>query len=241
MQGLLATLPFSNIPKQMKIKFIYFIVLWLTAFLVKTGISTTYSARELLVCWQLDYKKHCRVLPGSYCKVHDKLVPENTMVWQTHKGIALSLTGNIQGSMKFYCTNPGRVLKHCSFTLMPMPDQAIKRVNAIGAQEGQGHAFQFLNQSQDPYGWTDKVPQDDPDFQGLLDNKEEEAVYPDISAELPGVELEEDKGAYQTITNEPKDKFRDMAAVMLDNAGINPEARLCRLLRMQGNAPAQEV
>ena len=28
-QGLLATLPFSNIPKRMKIEFIYFIVLWL--------------------------------------------------------------------------------------------------------------------------------------------------------------------------------------------------------------------
>jgi hypothetical protein len=46
MQGLLATLPFSNIPKQMKIKFIYFIVLRLNAFPVKTGILTI-----LLICW----------------------------------------------------------------------------------------------------------------------------------------------------------------------------------------------
>ncbi len=102
----------------------------------------------------------------------------------------------------------------------------IKHVNAIEAQEGQGRAFQFLNQSQDPYKWTDEVPEDDPDFQGLLDNKEEEAIYPDISAELPGVELEEDKGAYQTVTDEPEDKFRDMAAVALDNAGIDPNAQL---------------
>jgi hypothetical protein len=57
MQGLLATLPFSNIPKQMKIEFIYLIVLWLNAFLVKTGILTTYSLRELLIRWQLDYKE----------------------------------------------------------------------------------------------------------------------------------------------------------------------------------------
>ncbi len=27
-----------------------------------------------------------------------------------------------------------------------------------------------------------EVPKDNPDFQGLLDNEEEEAIYPDISA-----------------------------------------------------------
>jgi hypothetical protein len=192
-QGLLATLPFSNIPKGMKIDFTYFTVLGLNALPVKTGILTTYSPRELLVCWRMDYKKHCWVLPGLYCEVHDEPVPTNTMVWRTHEGIALGPTGNIQGSMKFYCINTGQVLKHCSFMPMPMPDWVIKRFNAIRAQEGQGRAFQFLNQSQDPYGWTEEVPKDDPDFQGLLDNKEEEAIYPDISAELPGVELEEDK------------------------------------------------
>jgi hypothetical protein len=36
MQGLLATLPFSNLPKQMKIDFVYFMVLWLNAFPAKT-------------------------------------------------------------------------------------------------------------------------------------------------------------------------------------------------------------
>ncbi len=40
------------------------------------------------------------------------------------------------------------------------------------------------------------------------------------------MKLEEDKGAYQTVTNKPEDKFRDMAAVALDNAGINPDAQL---------------
>jgi hypothetical protein len=64
-RGLIRTLPFCYIPRRMKIEFIYFIVLWLNAFPVKTGVSATYSLRELLVRWQLDYKKHCRVLPGT--------------------------------------------------------------------------------------------------------------------------------------------------------------------------------
>jgi hypothetical protein len=37
--GLLATLPFSRVPKRMKIEFVYFVILWLNAFPVKSGIS----------------------------------------------------------------------------------------------------------------------------------------------------------------------------------------------------------
>jgi hypothetical protein len=58
MRGIMTTLPFTHIPWRMKIEFVYFTVLWLNAFLVKMGISSTYLPREILVCWQLDYKKH---------------------------------------------------------------------------------------------------------------------------------------------------------------------------------------
>jgi hypothetical protein len=68
----------------------------------------------------------------------------------------------------------------------------IKRVNQIGAKKKQGQTFRFLNQRAEPYEWTDKVPEDDSEFQGLLD-KEETAPYPDISAEPPGVELESEE------------------------------------------------
>jgi hypothetical protein len=63
-QGLLATLPFQHIPRRMKIEFIYFMVLWLNAFPVKDGILGAYSPQELLVRWQMDYSKHCRVCRG---------------------------------------------------------------------------------------------------------------------------------------------------------------------------------
>jgi hypothetical protein len=54
-RGLLATLLFLHVPKRMKIEFVYFIVLWLNAFPVKTRISAVYLPRELPVrCW-LDY------------------------------------------------------------------------------------------------------------------------------------------------------------------------------------------
>jgi hypothetical protein len=84
-RGIICTLPFEYIPRQLKIEFIYFVVLWLNAFLVKTGISAVYSPQELLVRWRLDYKKHCQVLPGTYCKAHDEPIPSNTMTPCMHK------------------------------------------------------------------------------------------------------------------------------------------------------------
>ena len=146
------------------------------------------------------------------------------MTPQTHKAIALGPTGNLQGSVKFYCIHTGQVLKHCSFTPMPMLDHVIRRVNAIGKRKGQGCASRFLNRRGEPYEWTDKVPEDDPEFQGLLDKAEDTAVYPDVSAELPGVTLEEQERDFQTITEEPKPDFWDLAEAALHNAGINTDA-----------------
>ena len=86
-RGLLGTLPFQRLPRRMKIEFIYFMVLWPNAFPVKNGISSMFSPRELLVRWRLDYTKHCRVLPGTYCEVHDEPLPSNTMTPRTHEAI----------------------------------------------------------------------------------------------------------------------------------------------------------
>jgi hypothetical protein len=140
-RGLLATLPFTHIPRRMKIEFIYFIVLWLKAFPVKTGVSSTFSPRELLVQWKLDYTKHCWVLPGTYCEVHDEPSPSNTMTPRTHEAIALGPTGNLQGSVKFYLLDTGHVLKRRSFTPLPMPDRIIAKANRIGARERQGRGL----------------------------------------------------------------------------------------------------
>jgi hypothetical protein len=45
------------------------VVLWLNAFPAKSGIPTTYSSRELLVCWKLDTKTTAEcslVVTGRY-------------------------------------------------------------------------------------------------------------------------------------------------------------------------------
>ena len=118
---------------------------------------------------------------------------------------------------------------------MPMPDSVIWRVNAIGEREKQGQSFWFLNRRGEPYEWTDKVPEDDPDFQGLLDENEGTAVYPDVSAELSGVELEAEERDYQTIVDKPEPDFWDLAGATLHNAGIDANAMIWNA--QDGNAP----
>ncbi len=66
------------------------------------------------------------------------------------------------------------------------------------------------------------VPEDNPEFQGLLDDKEE-AAYPKISAELPGVELEEEERDFTPVTDEPEADFCKLAGAALHNAGINAD------------------
>ncbi len=150
------------------------------------------------------------------------------MVPWMHKGIALGPTGNLQGTIKLYCLNTGRVLKHHSFTPLPMPNSVIQQVNTIGLKEKQGRSFRFLNRQKEPYEWINEVPEDDLKFQGLLEaDAEEAAAYPDISAKLPGVELISKEDDYPAITEEPEADFQHLAAAALDNAGINTVAWLC--------------
>jgi hypothetical protein len=146
------------------------------------------------------------------------------MTPRTHEAIAVGPTGNLQGSVKFYSLDTGRIIKWRSFTPLPMPDQVIECVNALGLRKRQGRTFCFFNWHLAPFEWTDSVPEDYDKFQGLLE--EEEAAFPDISAKLPGVELEADKATFQTVEDELDLLFEDLVAATLDNAGIDLHKQL---------------
>ncbi len=120
-----------------------------------------------------------------------------------------------------------------------MPDRIIARVNRIGAREKQGCTFHFLNWKAQPYEWTNKVPEDDPEFQGLLE-EEEATPYPDLSTKPPGVELEHEEGKFTVITKEDEPDFWALAATALDNAGIDPDVRLRDATNQVGNVPESQ-
>ena len=70
------TLPFSSIPKRVKIELIYFIIFWLNAFPMRSGISKQRSPREIILHFQLDIRKHCQVMFGEHCEVHAEPDPQ---------------------------------------------------------------------------------------------------------------------------------------------------------------------
>jgi hypothetical protein len=171
-------LPFNNIPRQLKIKFIYFIVLWLNLFLAKNGILAVYSPRKLLIQWQLYYAKQCWVLLVIYCEIRNMPLPSNTMVTRMHKAIAMGPTGNLRASAKLFCIHTRHILKQCSFTPQPMPDRVIKRINKIGVNKKQGCTCWFVNCNKEHFKWTDDIPEKDE--VGM-------APYPHVSTEIKGV------------------------------------------------------
>jgi hypothetical protein len=72
------------------------------------------------------------------------------------------------------------------------------------------------------------VPEDDDDFQGLLEEEEVPALYPDVSAEFPGLTLEHEEGDFQAVVDELEPDFREMAAAVLHNAGIDGDEMMHR-------------
>jgi hypothetical protein len=94
----------------------------------------------------------------------------------------------------------------------------------------------------EPYKWTDAVPEDDPEFQGLL-KEEEPAAYPEVLAKLPGVELECEEEKFQVVTDESVPDFAELAAMAQNNAGIDPSKQLRQAndvvaIRLEVQAPA---
>ena len=69
------------------------------------------------------------------------------------------------------------------------------------------------------------MPENDGEFKGLLG---EEAPFPDISSELPGVVLEDELvGPTTALEEEPEPDFEAQYAAALDNADIQVDEQLC--------------
>ena len=93
-----------------------------------------------------------------------------------------------------------------------MPDQIIQKVDRIGLHQKQGQEFCFLNRVKEPCEWTDIVLEDNPKFQGLL---EEEAPFPNVSAEFLGVPTKEEKEDFEVVAKEPSLEFEDLLQLNL--------------------------
>ena len=105
-----------------------------------------------------------------------------------------------------------------------MQTAVIIKVNKIGKKDNQGKEFWFLNRNKEPFEWTDEVPDDNIQFQGILG---EEAPFLDINSELPGVILEDELvGHTRALEEEPEPAFAEKSVAALDNADIQVDEQL---------------
>jgi hypothetical protein len=174
-------------PQIILIGLIYHIVLWLNAFPTKSGVSKMLSPCKIIYRHKLDFAKHCKAQFGTYCKAHDEPTPTNTMVTCLTPAIVLGLTGNLQGTYKFFNTITEKKIKQRKLTAYPMPESIIKKVEQFGKSNAQLNTLNFANRNGILFEWNnniDKYPE------GLVE--EDVVLYPSLAAEIPGVVLERD-------------------------------------------------
>ena len=143
--GIICTLPYAQIPRNMLIYLLHQVVMWLNNFPAANGISDRFSPREILQHNKLDVKCHCLAPFGSYCKVHEDNTPTNSMKSHGLPAICLGPTGNIQGTYSFLNLSTGLVIKRRRFVELPAPDSVIQRVNTLASNSGVSSTLVFAD------------------------------------------------------------------------------------------------
>lgn len=138
-----STLPFKCIPSVMISHMVRNAVFWLNAFPHDNGISRMHSPRYIMTGVQLDYNKHARLEFGEYVQSHEK--HDSSMSERTIGAINLGPTGNQQGSHWFLNLSTGKRMSRTRWTRLPMPQDAIDRVNHLGRHQGMPTRMTFAN------------------------------------------------------------------------------------------------
>ena len=73
------------------------------------GISTVHSPREIVLKRSVDFDLRCRADFEQYVHAHIEPEKSNDMNGRTFAGLYLGPTGNLQGTVKAWGINTGRV------------------------------------------------------------------------------------------------------------------------------------
>ncbi len=110
----------------------------LNQFPARDGVSKTMSPLSIVTGANTpDYNK-LKIEFGQYAIVYADDDVTNTTASRGIGAIALSSTPYENGYYKFMNLNTGKLLNKKQFTVLPITDQVIKRVEALAKQQGQG-------------------------------------------------------------------------------------------------------
>ena len=128
------SVPFTAVPKQMLTHMIFYVVKLLNYFPAKGGVSDQYGPKAILAGEVIQYKYYSMPF-GTYCQIHEEDAPRNSMAARTRGAISLGPSGNIQGGQNFYTLNTGTVVCRRSWTVVPMTETVIERVNKLAEDQ----------------------------------------------------------------------------------------------------------
>mgnify|MGYP003497546862 FL=1 len=121
---------------------------WLNLFPPADGVSATLSLRSLVMGFQLDYNKHCRLEFGTDVQTHEE--HDNSMATRTTGAIALRPTGNAQGGHYFFSLNTGRCLNRNNWMELPMLNEVIDCVHAMAQHNNAPNGLTFADRDGTP-------------------------------------------------------------------------------------------
>ena len=93
----------------------------------KTGL-TNLSPAEVFKGRKINFKTDLRIGFGEYVEAYDPY-SDNTMRPRTQAAISLGPTGNASGSVRFLSLESGRPINRDKFTILPITDIVISRMN----------------------------------------------------------------------------------------------------------------
>ena len=146
----------------------------------------------------MDYHKDCRADLGGYVEASTDKVVTNDNTPRTHACIALGPSGNRQGSLKCFDLKTGKLVVRRIAEQIPWPDRMLKVASEWGRKSKKlvmKDSVQFLNRKGEKFDW-------DNDEMSDLEVKTDPSkmIHPNISAELPGIELQRDRTNPSRVT-----------------------------------------
>ena len=135
------SLPFKQLPKQVTIYMVFYAVKLLNYFPVKGGISDQYSPNAILAGEVVHFKYYSMPF-GTYCQIHKKEGPQNSLAARMQGAISLGLSGNRQGGHKFLSLISSHVVTRRLWTILPMPNNVIEWVDSLGRDQPLQLSFQ---------------------------------------------------------------------------------------------------
>jgi hypothetical protein len=143
------------------------------------------------------------------------------MAPRTTPAICLGPTGNLQGSYFFFSLVTGQIIRRRKWSELPVPDAVIERVAHFAQKSGSLPGLKFSDCHHQEYHWSENVivGSEDPPA----------ALYPDIRADIPGVQLDREPSSLSfnntNITDGPNFTTNDDPdwAQMADDALANAD------------------